>query len=67
MRGQRAQRRVAYGVGGNYRLAPGLDLRRRVQQLHRCRAWPRARPLTTLASQDKATAKVFIIGTRLAF
>ena len=59
-------RRIAYGVGGNYRLAPGLDL---VAEFSRFTGAERGRDLdpSNAGVQDKGTAKVFILGTRLAF
>ena len=64
---RRGQRRYAYSVGANYRLAPGLDLVaewvRHVihepgvdQDLQR-----------NNGVQDKLRANVFLVGTRLAF
>ncbi|MDB5372232.1 MAG: Porin [Belnapia sp.] len=59
-------RRLGYGVGGNYRLAPGLDL---LAEFSSYTVAERGRDLdpSNPGVQDKATAKVFILGTRLAF
>jgi porin-like protein len=63
----RGQRRYAYSVGANYRLAPGLDL---------VAEWVRhvihengvdQDLQTNNGVQDKLRAEVFLIGTRLAF
>jgi hypothetical protein len=61
------QRRYAYSVGANYRLAPGLDL---------VAEWVRhvihengvdSDQQTNNGVQDKLRANVFLVGTRLAF
>lgn len=59
-------RRLGWAVGGNYRLAPGLDL---VAELSSYTVAERGRDLdpSNPGTQDKSTAKVFILGTRLAF
>jgi hypothetical protein len=59
-------RRIGYGVGGNYRLAPGLDI---VAEFTSFTVAERGRDLDpqNAGVQDKSTSKVFILGTRLAF
>ncbi|MDN3565662.1 porin [Paeniroseomonas aquatica] len=59
-------RRLGYGIGGNYRLAPGLDL---LAEYSSYTVAERGRDLdpSNPGVQDRATAKVFIVGTRLAF
>ncbi len=59
-------RRLGYGVGANYRLAPGLDL---VAEYSSYTVAERGRDLdpSNPGVQDRSTAKVFILGTRLAF
>lgn len=63
----RGQRRYAWSVGGNYRLAPGLDI---------VAEWVRhvihengvdSDGQTNNGVQDKLRANVFLVGTRLAF
>ena len=64
---QQRQRRYAYAVGANYRLAPGLDL---VAEYVRHVIHERGVDLdlqTNNGTQDKLRADVFIVGTRLAF
>jgi predicted porin len=61
------QRRYAYSVGANYRLAPGLDL---VAEYVRHVIHERGFDLdlqTNNGVQDKLRADVFMLGTRLAF
>ncbi|RYI95229.1 MAG: porin, partial [Acetobacteraceae bacterium] len=64
--GAALQHRVAWGVGGNYRLAPGLDL---VAEFSSFTVAERGRDLDpqNAGVQDKSTTKVLIVGTRLAF
>jgi predicted porin len=69
----RAQRRYAYSVGANYRLAPGLDLVAEfVRQSFKEPGTPQ-QGFTTANStpgndlRDRATASVFLTGVRLAF
>ncbi|NOG70085.1 porin [Roseicella sp. DB1501] len=59
-------RRLGYGIGGNYRLAPGLDI---VAEYSSYTVAERGRDLdpSNPGVQDRSTAKVFILGTRLAF
>ncbi|MBL6457538.1 porin [Belnapia sp. T6] len=59
-------RRIGWGVGGNYRLAPGLDL---VAEYSSYTVAERGRDLdpSNPGIQDRNVAKVFILGTRLAF
>ncbi len=59
-------RRIGWGVGGNYRLAPGLDI---VAEYSSYTVAERGRDLdpSNPGIQDRNTAKVFILGTRLAF
>lgn len=63
------QRRWGYGVGANYRLAPGLDL---VAEYVGYRIAERGVDLDGIAAanngiQDRIRADVFMLGTRLAF
>jgi hypothetical protein len=65
--GGRGQRRYAYSVGANYRLAPGLDL---LAEYVRHVIHENGVDLdlqTNNGVQDKLRADVFIVGTRLAF
>jgi predicted porin len=64
--GSAMMRRLGYGIGGNYRLAPGLDL---VAEYSSYTVAERGRDLdpNQPGVQDRGTAKVFILGTRLAF
>jgi hypothetical protein len=59
-------RRLGYGFGANYRIAPGMDI---VAEYSSYTVAERGRDLdpSNPGAQDKATAKVFILGTRLAF
>ncbi|MFC7476208.1 porin [Dankookia sp. GCM10030260] len=59
-------RRLGYGFGANYRLAPGMDI---VAEYSSYTVAERGRDLdpSNPGTQDKATAKVFILGTRIAF
>ncbi|WP_165982428.1 porin [Dankookia rubra] len=59
-------RRLGYGIGGNYRIAPGMDI---VAEYSSYTVAERGRDLnpSNPGTQDKATAKVFILGTRIAF
>lgn len=59
-------RRLGYGIGANYRIAPGMDL---VAEYSSYTVAERGRDLdpSNAGTQDKATAKVFILGTRIAF
>ena len=64
---RQGQRRYAYAVGANYRLAPGLDL---VAEWVRHVIHERGVDLdlqTNNGVQDKLRANVFLVGTRLAF
>ena len=64
---RQGQRRYAYSVGANYRLAPGLDL---VAEWVRHVIHERGVDLdvqTNNGVQDKLRANVFLVGTRLAF
>jgi predicted porin len=68
----RGQRRWAYSVGANYRLAPGLDLvAEYVRQVFKEPGTPQqgfATPGTGGNDvRDRATANVFLTGVRLAF
>ena len=60
------QRRIGWGVGANYRLAPGLDM---VAEFSKFTVAERGRDLDpqNAGVQDRTTANVFILGTRLAF
>ncbi|MBV1796012.1 porin [Siccirubricoccus sp. G192] len=63
----RGQRRYGYGIGANYRLAPGLDL---VAEYVRHVIHENGVDLDGQANngvQDKLRANVFLVGTRLAF
>ncbi|MFC7693871.1 hypothetical protein ACFQY5_34395 [Paeniroseomonas aquatica] len=64
--GAALMRRVGWGVGGNYRLAPGLDV---LAEFSSFTVAERGRDLdpSNPGVQDRGTAKVFIVGTRLAF
>lgn len=64
--GAAMMRRLGYGIGGNYRLAPGLDI---VAEYSSYTVAERGRDLdpSNAGVQDRSTAKVFILGTRLAF
>jgi hypothetical protein len=64
---QRGMRRYGWGVGANYRLAPGLDLV--AEYVHHEIKEP-GRDLDNQGNngiQDRLKADVFIVGTRLAF
>jgi predicted porin len=73
----RAQRRYAYSIGANYRLAPGLDLVAEfVRQSFKEPGSPQQGFTTTGATpnaapgndiRDRASANVFLTGVRLAF
>ena len=63
----RGQRRYAYAVGANYRLAPGLDL---VAEFVRHVISERGVDLDNQpnnGTQDRLRANTFLVGTRLAF
>ncbi|MCK8784696.1 porin [Roseomonas sp. NAR14] len=63
----RQQRRYGMSFGGNYRLAPGLDI---VAEYTNYRIRERGVDLDGIANngvQDRLRADVFILGTRLAF
>ncbi len=64
--GSALMRRIGWGVGGNYRLAPGLDV---LAEFSSYTVAERGRDLdpSNPGVQDRGTAKVFIVGTRLAF
>ena len=65
--GGRGQRRYAYSVGGNYRLAPGLDLVAEwVRHVVHENGVDNDGQINN-GVQDKLRANVFIVGTRLAF
>jgi hypothetical protein len=61
-----SMRRWGWGIGGNYRLAPGLDL---VAQYSQFRVQETNRDLDPVRPgiQDRAVADVFLTGVRLAF
>ncbi|CAA9232575.1 MAG: hypothetical protein AVDCRST_MAG08-1196, partial [uncultured Acetobacteraceae bacterium] len=64
---RQGQRRYAYAVGANYRLAPGLDI---VAEYVRHVIHERGVDLDGQATNgvnDKLRANVFLVGTRLAF
>jgi predicted porin len=64
---RQGQRRYAYSVGANYRLAPGLDL---VAEYTRHVIHERGVDLDNQTSNgvnDRLRANVFLVGTRLAF
>ncbi|MCB4823963.1 porin [Roseicella aerolata] len=64
--GAAMMRRLGYGIGGNYRIAPGMDI---VAEWSKFTIAERGRDLDPqqLGIQDRTTANVFILGTRLAF
>ncbi|TCZ57260.1 porin [Roseicella aquatilis] len=64
--GAALMRRLGYGIGGNYRIAPGMDI---VAEYSSYTIAERGRDLdpSNAGVQDRQTAKVFILGTRLAF
>jgi hypothetical protein len=65
--GQQAMmRRWGMGIGGNYRLAPGLDLIAEYVH-HSIRERGRDLDAGRAGVQDRSFANVFILGTRLAF
>ena len=59
-------RRYGWGIGGNYRLAPGMDI---VAEFVQYRVREGGRDLDPVAPgiQTRADAQVFLVGTRLAF
>jgi hypothetical protein len=61
-----SMRRWGYGIGGNYRLAPGLDL---IAEWVSYRVFERNRDLDPVQPgiQSRANADVFLTGVRLAF
>ncbi|HYF07039.1 MAG TPA: porin [Acetobacteraceae bacterium] len=59
-------RRYGWGIGANYRLAPGLDLIAEFVQ-YRVREGRRDLDPVQPGVQTRADAQVFILGTRLAF
>jgi hypothetical protein len=63
---QAMMRRYGYGFGGNYRLAPGMDI---VAEWSKYTIGERGRDLdaSRAGTQDRTTAEVFILGTRIAF
>jgi len=71
----RGQRRWAYSIGANYRLAPGLDLIAEfVRQEFKEPGTPQTVPAASLVGagnttdqRDRASANVFLTGVRLAF
>ena len=64
--GAAMMRRLGYGIGGNYRVAPGLDV---LAEFSSYTVAERGRDLDPQSDgvQDRATTQVFILGTRLAF
>lgn len=60
------ERRWGYGVGANYRLAPGMDLLAEYTYFSRREQGQDFDPFRA-GAQNRATASVFILGTRLAF
>ncbi len=58
--------RYGWGIGGNYRLAPGMDLVAEFVQ-YRVREGGRDLDPVQPGTQSRADAQVFLIGTRLAF
>ena len=64
--GSAMMRRIGYGIGGNYRVAPGLDL---IAEYSSYTVAERGRDFdpNSPGVQDRGTAKVFMLGTRLAF
>ncbi|MDN3564333.1 porin [Paeniroseomonas aquatica] len=64
--GAAIMRRIGYGIGGNYRLAPGLDL---LAEYSSYTIAERGRDFdpSNAGVQDRSTTKVFLVGTRLAF
>jgi hypothetical protein len=63
---QAMMRRLGYGFGANYRIAPGMDI---VAEWSKYTIAERGRDLdpSRVGVQDRTTANVFILGTRLAF
>ena len=63
---QASMRRWGYGIGANYRLAPGMDL---IAEWISYRVFERHRDLDPVQPgvQEKANADVFLTGIRLAF
>jgi hypothetical protein len=59
-------RRWGLGIGGNYRLAPGLDLIAEYVH-HSIRERGRDLDAGRAGVQDRMFANTFILGTRLAF
>ena len=59
-------RRYGWGIGGNYRLAPGMDIVAEFVQ-YRVREGGRDLDAAQGGTQPRADAQVFLIGTRLAF
>ena len=64
--GAAMMRRLGYGIGGNYRVAPGLDV---LAEFTSYTVAERGRDLDPQNDgvQDRSTTQVFILGTRLAF
>jgi Gram-negative porin len=63
---QASMRRFGYGIGANYRLAPGMDI---VAEWSKYTIAERNRDLdpSRTGVQDRTTANVFILGSRIAF
>lgn len=59
-------RRYGWGIGGNYRIAPGMDLVAEFVQ-YRVREGGRDLDPNSPGTQTNANAQVFLVGTRLAF
>lgn len=59
-------RRYGWGIGGNYRLAPGMDIVAEFVQ-YRVREGGRDLDAASPGVQTRANAQVFLVGTRLAF
>lgn len=64
--GAAMMRRFGYGFGANYRIAPGMDV---VAEWSKYTVAERGRDLdpSRAGVQDRGTADVFILGTRIAF
>ncbi|MCX8134358.1 MAG: hypothetical protein N3D18_10400, partial [Roseococcus sp.] len=63
---QAMMRRWGIGIGGNYRLAPGLDLIAEYVY-HSIRERGRDLDAGRAGTQDRMFANTFLLGTRLAF
>lgn len=64
--GRAGERRWGFGVGGNYRLAPGMDLIAEYTYFSRREQGVDLDPFRP-GVQNRATASVFLTGVRLAF